>query len=142
MVMVRILKYHRHSIIGEKQPSPFHRLEKLTIVPVKWGWGGVGGSCLSVQWVSFQLQGFPIKIHWNLRKTLFLTMTRKLFAGGVEIGTTALMERQPGYFSSCVVVPTIFSHFSCSLLQLKPILLQIPHLQLTVFNLYPNIYQK
>ena len=63
-------------------------------------------------------------------------------AGGVEIGTTALMERQPGYFSSCVVVPTIFSHFSCSLLQLKPILLQIPHLQLTVFNLYPNICQK
>ena len=36
-------------------------------------------SGLSVQWVSFQLQGFPIKIHWNLRKTLFLTMTRKLF---------------------------------------------------------------
>ena len=34
MVMVRIFKDHRHSIVGEKQPSPFHRLEKLTIVPV------------------------------------------------------------------------------------------------------------
>ena len=34
MVMVRIFKDHRHSIVGEKQPLPFHRLEKLTIVPV------------------------------------------------------------------------------------------------------------
>ena len=34
MVMVRIFKKHRHSIVGEKQPSPFHRLHKLTIVPV------------------------------------------------------------------------------------------------------------
>ena len=32
--MVRIFKDHHHSIVGEKHPSPFHRLEKLTIVPV------------------------------------------------------------------------------------------------------------
>ena len=37
MVMVRIFKDHRHSIVGEKQPSPFHRLEKLTIAPVYIG---------------------------------------------------------------------------------------------------------
>ena len=35
-----------------------------------------------------------------------------------------------------------YSHLSCSLLQLQLILLQIPHLQLTAFNSYPNIYQK
>ena len=34
MVMVGIFKNHRHSIVGEKKPSPFHRLEKLTIVQV------------------------------------------------------------------------------------------------------------
>ena len=34
MVMVRIFKDHRHSIVGEKKPSPFHRLEKFTNVPV------------------------------------------------------------------------------------------------------------
>ena len=34
MVMVKIFKNHRHSIVGEKKPSPFHRLEELTIVPV------------------------------------------------------------------------------------------------------------
>ena len=34
MVMVRNFQNHRHSIAGEKKPSPFHRHEKLTIVPV------------------------------------------------------------------------------------------------------------
>ena len=34
MVMVRNFQNHRHSIVGEKKPSPFHRLEELTIVPV------------------------------------------------------------------------------------------------------------
>ena len=34
MVMVRIVKDHCHSIVGEKQPSPFHCLEKLLIVSV------------------------------------------------------------------------------------------------------------
>ena len=38
--------------------------------------------------------------------------------------------------------PQFYSHLSCSLLRLKLILLQILHLQLTVFNSYPNIYQK
>ena len=34
MEIVKIFKDHRHFIVEEKQPSPFHRLEKLTIVPV------------------------------------------------------------------------------------------------------------
>jgi len=34
MVMVRNFQNHRHSIAGEKKPSPFHRHEKLTIAPV------------------------------------------------------------------------------------------------------------
>ena len=40
MVMVRNFQNHRHSIAGEKKPSPFHRHEKLTIAPVySWCWG-------------------------------------------------------------------------------------------------------
>ena len=38
--------------------------------------------------------------------------------------------------------PQFHSHLSCCLLQLKLTQLQILHLQLTVFNSYPNIYQK
>ena len=44
--------------------------------------------------------------------------------------------------ASVQLVPRFYSHLSCSLLQLQLILLQIPNLQLTAFNSYPNIYQK
>ena len=44
--------------------------------------------------------------------------------------------------ASAQLVPRFYSHLSCSLLQLQLILLQIPNLQLTAFNSYPNIYQK
>ena len=35
--MVRNFQNHRHSIAGEKKPSPLHRHEKLTIAPVYIG---------------------------------------------------------------------------------------------------------
>ena len=40
------------------------------------------------------------------------------------------------------LVPKFNSHLSCSLLQLQLIPLDILHLQLTVFNSFPNIYKK
>ena len=46
------------------------------------------------------------------------------------------------FYASVQLVPEIYSHPSCSLLELKLILMWIILLQLAVFNWSPNIYQK
>ena len=87
---------------------------------------------------------------WYKEKNIFLhPVERMIFYDGphryfplyweaVIISKYLMFVLRPVFNSS----PQFYSHLSCSLLRLKLILLQIIHLQLTIFNSYPNIYQK